>query len=114
MRPKTWEFALTNGQSTTIYWPIDTHSAPDFGIGFSQISGAGSITGASAAYTMFNILARGTASAGWAPVTSAAAAVTGFSLQHSGALAAWRFAVTCSGNASFGWTAIQAGPDRIR
>jgi len=113
MRPKVFEFSLTNGQSTTVYWPIDTHSTPDFGISFQQSGGAGSITGASAAYTMFPVLSRGVASASWTPVTSAAAAVAAFALQHSGGLSCWRFAATCSGNGTFSWIGVQAGPDRV-
>lgn len=115
MRPKVFEFSLTNGQSTTVYWPIDTHSTPDFGISFQQTAGAGSITGASAAFTMYPVLSRGVASAtaSFVPVTSAAAAVAAFTVQHSGALSCWRFAATCSGNGTFAWIGVQAGPDRV-
>ena len=108
MRTKQWSTTLTNGQTTSIYWPVDTHGTPDFAIGFAQASGAGSITGCSVAYTLAPVLAKGTTSAGWASLTSAAAAVTGFSLPLPATPAtAFRLSVQASGNGVYEWAATQ-------
>jgi hypothetical protein len=110
MRTKQFSTSLVSGETTSIYWPVDTHLVPDFGIGFAQASGAGSISGASVAYTLAPVLAKGTTSAGWASLTSAAAAVTGFSLlQVDTPATCFRFACRVSGSAVLEWAATQYG-----
>jgi hypothetical protein len=110
MRTKYFQFSqtITTAQTTTIYWPVDTHGAPDFGIGFAQSTGAGSITGASVAFTHFPILSKGTTSASFVAVTSAAAAVAGFSLlQTANPATCWRFAVSTSGPGTWEFSVTQ-------
>lgn len=108
MRPKSFEFTLSGTDATSVYWPIDTHLAPSFGIGFAQSAGAGTAKTCSASYTQFPILSRGITSASWVQITAVAEAVS-FNIQSVDTLTCFRLAVKASGAGTFGFLCNQSG-----
>lgn len=108
MRTKTFEITTTAGGSSVFYWPVDTHLYPNFSIGFSQTGGLGQVLSASASFTQFPVLARGTASAGWTQVTTA---TVGFNVNIQDALTCFRLTTTVSGAGTFGFACNQAGSE---
>lgn len=114
MRPKVISFTLAGGATTTVYYPVDTHAAPSFAVGFLQSAGAGSITSCSVSYTTFNVLAFGTTSAGWTQLTAAAAAVTGYILPIiDQPMTCLRAAMTSSGAGTYGLTFLHPGVQAV-
>lgn len=112
MRPKSWKFSQTNGQSTTIYWPTDTWiSTQEYAFNFRKIAGSGSFaSGCSAAYTIDRVLADGVTSAHWVQVREWS---TGTAFNYAGPASCWRFTVTSSGASTDEIMALQVGPERV-
>lgn len=111
MRPKVFDFTLANAETTTIYWPVDTHVAvAEFAVQFTQVRGTGSIATMSAAETQWPVLARGVTSASFVQLTAAAA--LGFTLLSENPASCFRYSFgPASGSVGINIVGLQYGPE---
>jgi hypothetical protein len=111
-RPKQWTFSSVSGETTTIYWPVDTWvSTQEYAFVFRQLSGTGSyMAGCSASWCIDRVLANGVASAQFIQITAFS---TGSSFVHEDPASCFRLTVRTSGAATVDIMAMQSGPERV-
>jgi hypothetical protein len=111
-RPKQWTFSQVSGDTTTIYWPVDTWvSTQEYAFVFRQASGTGSfMTGCSASWTIDRVLAQGVVSAHWVQVSAFSG---GAAFVHEDPASCFRLTVRTSGAATLDIMAMQSGPERV-